>query len=178
MAEKHRYLDSWDRKLQRVLEEDPFKRPAGGSEGDERLDPNIVTRQIIAQVIRDREWSQNHAAKRMGLHQRSLGRFMNGDGWTLSSLGDAIVGLDTDIVAFFQSHPVVTGSRAKHIHKVRNVIIDRFRTVLRPAERKELVYMIEQASDLGVYERAITAFRGAVETARSVSRQRRTIRKR
>jgi len=177
MASDHYYRDDWDGALDRILAESPFRPRHGGSPEDLVLDLNMVVRQIIARISRDRKWSQNEAARQMGLQQRSLGRFMAGAGMGLDSLTKVIAGLDTDAIAFFRSHPAVGGQRAQRMKAVRDQVVDAFRTTLNPSERKELVELIDESQRLGVYQRAVDAFEGAVKTARQASRARRRSRK-
>lgn len=131
----------------------------------EPWDLDLLVRQVLVGILADRDLSENAAAKAAGVDQRTLNRFMLGEGMRLETLAKLCHGFETTPIRFLDSHPEV-GRNRPAVRIARDQVYDRFRTVFTPQEQDHLLNLVEEIRNLGLYNVAVATLRGIVEASK------------
>lgn len=135
-------------------------------------DVEVMARQVLAQMMLDRGWSQNKAAQKLGLQQRSLGRFLHGQGTRLETLSKIINAIESTPARYFAEHPELKGTKTRpHMRVAREQDYDRLLDLLGGARLAELLRALATCARMGTVDAAMKAVRQAAETGKAARRK-------
>jgi len=146
-----------------ILEAEPVYTD---DQGRDVWDMDLIVRQLLVNIMNDRGWSQAQAAKKFGFSQKTLSRFLSGQQNTsLRKLSQIATGLETTPLRFLDSHPDL-GRKRPAVRIVRDKVYDRFRSVFTPQEQDQLLTLIEEIRNLGLYAAAVSTLKGIVDAGK------------
>lgn len=140
--------------------------------GKEGNDLNDVIRGVLDELMETRAWSENRAAKALGITQRSFNRFMKGEhGLRVDSFSRLCAELEMNPVAFLQSHPLYDPGTRSKLRFAKDAVYERFRTTLANDEARDLTALVEEAKHLGVFDESMAGIRAAVAASKAARRK-------
>jgi transcriptional regulator with XRE-family HTH domain len=148
-------------------------RLPGVDEGKPRgWDVEVMARQVLAQMMLDREWSQNQAAQKLGLQQRSVGRFLHGQGQRLETLSKIVNAIESTPARYFAEHPELKGTKTRpHMRVAREQDYDRLLELLGGARLAELLRALATCARVGTLDAATKSVRQYAEAGKSARRK-------
>ncbi len=145
-----------------------FKTPSG----KEGHDLNDVIRGVLAEIMEARHWSENQAAAAIGLKQRSFNRFMKGQhGLRVQSWSRLCAELEMNPVDFLRAHDLYDKDARAKLRFAKDVMYDRFRTLLGNDDARKLLKLLDEATNLGAFEAVMETVEAAVHAAKSARRK-------
>jgi transcriptional regulator with XRE-family HTH domain len=151
---------------------EPRKVHVDGEREGNNLDD--VLRDILAQLIDERGWPEAEVGKRIGVSQSTINRFRNckSEG-KIDLISCLCAALDNSPLQLFARHPLYEEEGRQHVRFPKDHLYDRYNTLLRNAEARDLISALEQARELGVLDEALQAIHPVLDAARKRSAIRR-----
>lgn len=133
-------------------------------------DLNDVFRDILLDAMDEQGWERIDVQKKLEWSQASASRKLSGkapagSGFTLTDLGHLCNALDEDPVKLFARFPGYTADARAGRTYPKDHLYSRYNALLRNAEAHGLLSDLQEARDLGVFNRCLEAVRNVVVTA-------------